>query len=58
VISRSADIVRTLQYENIKNAHIVPASYLGQFAMDGKIGVRIVREEKDLVPPIEKVGRR
>ena len=26
--------------------------------MDGKIGVRIVREEKDLVLPIEKVGTR
>jgi Protein of unknown function (DUF4238) len=47
-----------MQYTNVKNAHIVPAVYLRNFAIDGKIGVHLVEEGRALVQPVEKVGTR
>lgn len=46
------------EYPNVKNAHIVPRTYLQNFATDGKIGVRLVREGGSLVQPITSVGTR
>jgi hypothetical protein len=45
-------------YPNVKNAHIVPRTYLENFASDGKIGVRIDSNSTSLVLPVEKVGTR
>ena len=47
-----------MQYPNVKNAHIVPRTYLANFAIDGKIGVRVEPEHRSLVLPIESVGTR
>jgi hypothetical protein len=47
-----------MKYPSVKNAHIVPATYLRNFAVDGKIGVHLVREDLDLVQRVEAVGTR
>jgi hypothetical protein len=48
-----------MQYPNVKNAHIVPATYLRNFAVDGRVGVHLVEEGRKLKPqPVEKVGTR
>jgi hypothetical protein len=46
------------KYANVKNAHIVPRMYLANWAVDEKIGVRLVRERRTLIQSIEKVGTR
>lgn len=46
------------KYTNVKNAHIVPRTYLKNWAVDGTIGVEQTREGKHLEMPIEKVGTR
>jgi Protein of unknown function (DUF4238) len=47
-----------MEYPNVKNAHIVPRTYLEGWAVEGKIGVIQVRENKRLVMAIENVGTR
>jgi Protein of unknown function (DUF4238) len=47
-----------MHYPNVKNAHIVPRTYLENWAVDGKIGVAQVREGKRLDLPVENVGTR
>jgi hypothetical protein len=47
-----------VDYPNVKNAHIVPRTYLKNWAVDARIGVRQVREGHDLVLPVENVGTR
>lgn len=47
-----------MKYGDVKNAHIVPATYLRNFADDGQIGVHLVRERRDLVRRVENVGTR
>jgi hypothetical protein len=47
-----------MEYPNVKNAHIVPRTYLANFAAGGKIGVYQVVEEKALVRAVENVGTR
>lgn len=47
-----------VKYPNVKNAHIVPRTYLLNFALKGEIGVQVVGEERTLVQPVEKVGTR
>jgi hypothetical protein len=47
-----------MQYPNVKNAHIVPRTYLENWAVEGKIGVVQVREQKRLDLPVENVGTR
>jgi Protein of unknown function (DUF4238) len=48
-----------MQYPNVKNAHIVPRTYLANWAVAGKIGVYQVRERKRLPPQLlENVGTR
>jgi hypothetical protein len=48
-----------MEYPNVKNAHIVPRTYLANWAVDGKIGTWLVREQKRLVDqPVENVGTR
>jgi hypothetical protein len=46
------------EYPNVKNAHIVPRTYLESWAVDGRIGVVQVQENKRLEMAIEKVGTR
>lgn len=46
-------------YPNVKNAHIVPATYLRNWAIDGKIAVWLVPEGKRIDDqPVENVGTR
>jgi hypothetical protein len=45
-------------YPNVKNAHIVPRSYLTKWAVDRKIGFRLVKEQRSLVQAVENVGTR
>jgi hypothetical protein len=46
-------------YPNVKNAHIVPRTYLANWAIDGKIAVWLLPEGKRLHDqPIENVGTR
>src|SRR6188472_2942937 len=46
-------------YPNVKNAHIVPRTYLKNWAVDGKIAVWLVPENRRLDDqPIENVGTR
>jgi hypothetical protein len=40
--------IRPTIYPNVKNAHIVPRTYLERWAVDGKVGVVQVRENKRL----------
>jgi hypothetical protein len=47
-----------VEYSNVKNAHIVPRTYLEAWAKDGKIGVHLVREKRSLILPVENVGTR
>jgi hypothetical protein len=47
-----------MKYPNVKNAHIVPRSYLENWAVDGRIGVAQVQERKRLDLPVAKVGTR
>lgn len=47
-----------MKYPNVKNAHIVPRTYLENFAADGRIGVYQVREHRRLVRPVRDVGTR
>lgn len=47
-----------MPYPNVKNAHIVPRTYLEGWSVDGKIGVGLVREGKRLVLSAENVGTR
>jgi hypothetical protein len=47
-----------MAYANVKNAHIVPRTYLLNFALDGRIGVHLVEDGRELVQPVEKVGTR
>jgi Protein of unknown function (DUF4238) len=47
------------QYPNVKNAHIVPGTYLENWAVDGKIAVWLVPEGKRLDDqPVKNVGTR
>jgi Protein of unknown function (DUF4238) len=46
------------KYPDVKNAHIVPRTYLKNWAIEGAIGVAQVREAKRLEMPVEKVGTR
>jgi hypothetical protein len=46
------------KYPNVKNAHIVPRTYLENFADDGKIGVVLVPEQRKLVQAVSNVGTR
>lgn len=45
-------------YANVKNSHIVPASYLRSWAIESLIGVHLVAEKRDLVQPFQNVGTR
>jgi Protein of unknown function (DUF4238) len=48
-----------VQYPNVKNAHIVPRTYLLNFAVDEKITVHLVKEKRTLArQPIENVATR
>src|SRR5207247_1374399 len=47
-----------MEYPNVKNAHIVPRTYLANFAVNGRIAVRVEPERRSLVLPIESVGTR
>ena len=48
-----------IDYPNVKHAHIVPRVYLANFAVDEKIGTRLVHDGgQRLLLPIEKVGTR
>jgi Protein of unknown function (DUF4238) len=48
-----------MNYPNVKNAHVVPRTYLANWAVDGKIATWLVPEGKRLVDqPIENVGTR
>lgn len=48
-----------IKYPNVKNAHIVPRTYLANWAVEGKIGVWLVPEGRRLADqPIENVGTR
>ena len=47
-----------MDYPNVKNAHIVPRAYLERWAVDGRIGVVQVRENKCLEMAVENVGTR
>jgi hypothetical protein len=46
------------EYPHVKNAHIVPRTYLENFAEDGKIGVVVVPQQTKLIQPVENVGTR
>jgi hypothetical protein len=48
-----------MKYPNVKNAHIVPATYLRNWEIDGKIALWLVQEGKRLADqPVENVGTR
>jgi uncharacterized protein DUF4238 len=47
-----------MQYPNVKNAHIVPRTYLENWAVDGRIGVIQVKERKQLEQAVDNVGTR
>jgi hypothetical protein len=47
-----------VNYPNVKQAHIVPRTYLEDFASDRKIGVHQVVEGTDFLLPIANVGIR
>jgi hypothetical protein len=47
-----------MKYPNVKNAHIVPRTYLARWSVDGKIAVMQVRENKGLELAVENVGTR
>ena len=48
-----------MEYPNVKNAHIVPRTYLANWAIDGKIAVWLVPENRRLHDqPVENVGTR
>lgn len=48
-----------MEYPNVKNAHIVPRTYLANWAVDGRIGVWLVPEGRRLADqPIANVGTR
>jgi hypothetical protein len=46
------------KYPNVKNSHIVPRTYLANWAVDGKIGTVLVPEQRRLVLPVDQVGTR
>jgi hypothetical protein len=50
--------VAVTEYAEVKRAHIVPRMYLANWAVDRRIGVRLVHEGLTLVQPIENVGTR
>ena len=45
-------------YPNVKNAHIVPRTYLENFSENGKIGAVLVPEQRKLIQPVSNVGTR
>jgi hypothetical protein len=47
-----------MKYPEVKNSHIVPRTYLENWAVDGRIGVVQVLERKRLEMAIENVGTR
>jgi hypothetical protein len=48
-----------LKYPNVKNAHVVPATYLKNWAVDGKIAVWLLPGGERLHDqPVENVGTR
>lgn len=50
---------RDTRYPNVKNAHIVPATYLANWAIGGKIAVWLVPEAKRIEnQPVKNVGTR
>jgi hypothetical protein len=51
--------VRVTEYPNVKNAHIVPRTYLANWAVEGRVAAWLVPEGKRLPDqPVEKVGTR
>jgi hypothetical protein len=46
------------KYPNVKNAHIVPRTYLESWTVDGRIGVVQIQENKHLEMAVENVGTR
>jgi hypothetical protein len=57
-LSADDELNRPTIYPNVKNAHIVPRTYLERWAVDGRIGVVQVRENKRLEMAVENVGTR
>jgi hypothetical protein len=52
-------VPRVMEYPNVKNAHIVPRTYLANWVVDGKIAVWLVPEGRRLAyQPVENVGTR
>jgi hypothetical protein len=48
-----------VEYPNVKNAHIVPRTYLANWAVDGKIAVWLLPDGRRLADqPVENVGTR
>src|SRR5215207_163855 len=47
-----------MEYPDVKSAHIVPQTYLERWAVDGRIGVVQVRENKCLEMAAENVATR
>jgi hypothetical protein len=48
-----------VEYPNVKNAHIVPRTYLANWAIEGRIAVWLVPDGKRLADqPVENVGTR
>lgn len=47
-----------MNYPNVKKGHIVPAVYLRNFAVDGKIAAYRVEGGRELIRKVEKAGRR
>ncbi|HKI21782.1 MAG TPA: DUF4238 domain-containing protein, partial [Gaiellaceae bacterium] len=45
-------------YSNVKNAHIVPRTYLERWSVGRKIAVVQVREDKRIEMAVENVGTR
>lgn len=57
-LSAEDELIRPTIYPNVKNAHIVPRTYLERWAVDGRIGVVQVQENKRLEMAAENVGIR
>lgn len=47
-----------MKYPDVKNAHIVPATYLENWAVDGKLAVRLVGKAQELLLSPENAGTR
>jgi hypothetical protein len=55
----TGELAGFMEYPNVKNAHIVPRTYLANWAIDGKIAVWLVPENRRLHDqPVENVGTR